>query len=365
MARPTKRIFDVHALRHNLQVIKTIAPHQTVMAMVKANAYGCGFSNVIPELEGSVEAFGVASIEEAIAIRRLGSQTNCVLLEGVFHPEEYQLASQRHFSCVIHHTQQLEWLLGTSLQKHIQVWIKVNTGMHRLGFLPEEVSHVYDMLQACPWVEPIGVMTHFACADEPNHPENALQLQRFKQISHLTPKPCYSLANSAAIISLPESHADMIRPGIMLYGISPFANKIGADLGLQPVLRLVSEITAIHVLAPHSAVGYGGTWSSDKEAVVGIIPIGYADGYPRAIEKNTPVWVNGSIVPIIGRVSMDMITVDLTMIDHPKIGDPVELWGQHVPVERIAQSANTIAYELMTKINSRVPNALGMDTSKS
>ena len=345
----------MEALLHNLKRVQQCAPQQKIMAMVKANAYGCGIEQVVPTLDGHVDLFGVASLEEAIAIRRLGINNPCVLLQGVFSPEELLIAANAGFQCVIHTPQQLSWFLNSHLTEPMRVWIKVDTGMHRLGFFPEEVADVLSTVRSCSWAAPdIGLMTHFACADDVDHPMNVVQLQQFNQLNFPDLKLTRSLANSAAILSIPEAHADVVRPGIMLYGVSPFSGQVGHDLGLIPVMRLVSEITAIHHYPPHSPVGYSGTWSSDKPSIIGVVPVGYADGYPRHIRPQTPTWVNGSIAPIVGRVSMDMMTVDLTACPNPQIGSPIELWGEHIPVEVIAQSAETIAYELLTKITSRV-----------
>lgn len=355
MSRPTRALFDSSALIHNLNRVKQCASKQKVIAMVKANAYGCRISNVVPVLDGHVYAFGVASIEEALAIRRLGAHTDCVLLQGVFSLGEYTLASEASFQCVVHHRQQLDWLLSTRTPTPISIWIKVDTGMHRLGFSPEEVPEVLQAVRNCPWVShPIGLMTHFSSADDIGDPSNASQLQLFAELNVSDIQTRRSLANSAAILSMPEAHADIVRPGIMLYGVSPFSGQNGTELGLKPVMRLVSAISAIHHYPPNAAIGYSGTWSSDKASVIGVVPVGYADGYPRHIRPNTPVWVNGTTVPVVGRVSMDMLTVDLTTCSDVKVGDPVELWGRHVPIEVIAESAGTIAYELLTKTTSRV-----------
>ena len=366
MARPTQVYCNTAALLHNLSHVQRCAPNQKIMAMVKANAYGCGIEQVVPTLDGHVDLFGVASFEEAMALRRLGINTPCVLLQGVFSPEEIPLAASAGFQCVIHHRQQLAWLIESHLTESIRVWIKVDTGMHRLGFHPHEVADVVAAVIACPWTESdIGLMTHFACADDVNHPANEVQLQHFNQLdlSQVNQsnkkefKLTRSLANSAAILSMPDAHADIVRPGIMLYGVSPFSPQVGTDLGLIPVMRLVSEITAIHHYPSHQPVGYAGAWSSDKPSIIGVVPVGYADGYPRHIQPQTPTWINESRVPIVGRVSMDMLTVDLTACPNAKIGDSVELWGENIPVEVIAESAGTIAYELITKITSRPRHA--------
>lgn len=360
MTRPTRAYCDRDALLHNLNIVKQCAPNQQIMAMVKANAYGCGVEEVVPTLDGKVTSFGVASLEEALAIRHLGVSTPCVLVQGVFSPEEYVVAVKANFQCVIHHPLQLSWLINNQLAEPIRIWVKVDTGMHRLGFLEQEVASVLAALRDCPWVSSdIGLMTHFACADEVDHSANSNQLHSFNQLTFADLRLTRSLANSAAILSMPDSHADMVRPGIMLYGVSPFPNQTGRELGLRPVMHFVSEITAIHQYPAHSPIGYSGTWSSKKPSIIGVVPVGYADGYPRHICANTPTWVNGVKTPIVGRISMDMLTVDLTNHPDAKIGSPIELWGDNIPVEEIAKSAETIGYELLTKITNRSRLGLG------
>ncbi len=322
--------------------------------MVKANAYGCGIHAVAPTLEGQVDAFGVACLEEAMVIRKIGSRTPCILFQGVFSPDEFKAVAQYQFGCVIHQPHQLRWLLDTPLESPVKLWVKVNTGMHRLGFKPDELQDVMNALQSCNWVnKDIGLMTHMACADEPERIENLQQITLFESID-IAGFTQRSMANSAAIITFPQTHGDIVRPGIMLYGVSPFANQTALDLGLVPVMRFVSAISAIHNNPPFAKVGYSGTWQSEKSSRIGIVAAGYGDGYPRHIAANTPVWVQGKEVPVVGRVSMDMLAVDLT--DHPEVqpGAAVELWGAHVLVERIAKAAGTSGYELLCQISERV-----------
>jgi len=354
VSRPTKVVIEPSALLHNLTRIKQLASGKKVIAMVKANAYGCGVPIVAPQLDGLVDGFGVACLEEAMVIRSIGCQTTCILFQGVFSPEEYITASENGFACVIHQLEQLQWLLSTPLPKPIKIWVKVNTGMHRLGFKLQDLQGVMNAIQTCSWIhKEIGLMTHLACADEPKRTENLQQIELFKQINF----PGFSqrsLANSATIISFPQAHGDVVRPGIMLYGVSPFADKTAVDLGLLPVMRFMSAISAIHNNPPSAQVGYGGTWSSEKASVIGIVAVGYGDGYPRHIKEGTPVWVGGKEAKIVGRVSMDMLAIDLTNHPDVRLGDPVELWGTHVLVERIAEAAGTIGYELLCQLSERV-----------
>ena len=355
MTRPSRIYIDATALLHNLNCVKQYAPRQKIIAMVKANAYGCGLSTVVSVLDGYVNAFGVACIEEAYELRQKGSRADCILFQGVFSADELSAAVALNLQCVVHQNRQLQWILDMPLASKIKVWIKVDTGMHRLGFDPVEVPQVIKALKACPWIDDeIGVMTHFACADEPGHEYNQYQFEKMMALAYLNGNIVRSMANSAAIMALSKTHADAVRPGLMLYGVSPFANKTGSDLGLKPVMRLTSVISAIHHYPPNEPIGYGASWKSRASSVIGIIPVGYGDGYPRCIASNTPVWINGMTVPIVGRISMDMLTVDLTGCENAAIGDAVELWGIHVPVEVVAKSAGTIPYELLCQISSRV-----------
>lgn len=355
MARPTRIEVDTDALRHNVMRVKAEAPEKQIIAMVKANAYGCGVSAVVPALDAHVDAFGVACLEEARLLRKFTKRT-CILLQGVFQKKELISLAASNFELVVHQAEQLAWILETPLPKPIRVWVKVDTGMHRLGFDIKAAEGVIAALKACPWVDNnLGVMTHLASADERDNPQNKIQIDAFNQLK-LPQEITRSISNSAAILSRPEALADVVRPGIMLYGVSPFSEQKGADLDLKPVMQFVSEITAIHTYAPGARVGYSGTWEAKRPSRIGVVAVGYGDGYPRHIRPNTPVFINGQFVPIVGRVSMDMLTVDLTDYTSAKIevGTRVELWGSNLPVERIACAASTIGYELICQISPRV-----------
>ena len=355
MTRPTSVQIDTAALLHNLARIKSYAPDSKIMAMVKANGYGCGLSFVIPTLIGHVDLFGVACFEEAMAIRWIEPSSDIMLMQGVFGADELHGVAHHGFQMVVHQKRQLDWLLTTPLSTAITVWMKVNTGMHRLGFEPNQISEVYAALQSCPWVnKPIGIMSHLACADDPASMSNQLQFDCFQKILSAMPGIMASLSNSAAMMSFPQMHFDLVRPGIMLYGVSPIAHQVGVDFGLKPVMCLESMVTSIHTYGAGARVGYGGSWETKTDSVIGVVPVGYGDGYPRHIQPGTPVWVHGYRAPIVGRVSMDMLTVDLTDCPGVREGDKVELWGNHIPIEIIAQSAGTIAYELMCQLTSRV-----------
>lgn len=354
MTRPTRIEIDTAAIRHNIALIKSYAPNQQVIAMVKADAYGCGVPVVIPVLDQDVDAFGVACLEEAKRVRSY-TQKPCILFQGVFSPDELYAVVQNQFEVVVHQRMQLNWLLETRLAESVRVWVKVDTGMHRLGFPPDEIYDVIIALKRCRWVhENIGIMTHLASADQPKNAQNQTQADVFRKISLPEGIFTQSVANSAAILSNPDILFDAVRPGIMLYGVSPFLDMDGVSIGLKPVMHFISAITAIQTCLPGESVGYGATWQANRCSRIGIVAVGYGDGYPRHIARDTSAYINGYHVPIVGRVSMDTLAVDLT--DYPAIhyGDRVELWGANLPVERIARAAGTSAYELICQVSPRV-----------
>lgn len=353
MSRPTHIYIDVSALLYNFQRVQYYAPGKKIIAMVKANAYGCGVAAIVPILEHRVAAFGVACLEEALTIRKLGSRAECILFQGIFSPEDLIYLQQYHLQCVVHHSHQIQWILAHRTKEKIKIWLKIDSGMHRLGFKPDKVEEVMRALLQCPWVECMGFMTHLACADTPNAPLNASQLQTFQDSTLSYPNMARSMANSAAIISLPQTHADIIRPGIMLYGVSPFGYISSQELGLRPVMQFVSQITAIHHYPANTPIGYGATWKSPNPSRIGVVPVGYGDGYPRHVSPQTPVWIRGHLVPIVGRISMDMLNIDLTKTPFIQEGDTVELWGKNLMVEEIARKANTLAYELLCQASQR------------
>lgn len=354
MTRPTQLVIKASALLHNVAQVKRFAPGKQIIAMVKANAYGCGIRQVTPLLEGHVDAFGVACLEEAMALHTLGIRTPCVIFQGIYHACELQTVAEHGFALVLHQAEQLKWLLATPLKQPISIWVKVNTGMHRLGFNVDELPEVVKALQHCSWVDKeLGLMTHLACADEPERIENSKQIALFQSL-RLPGFSRRSMANSAALIALPQTHEDVVRPGIMLYGVSPFANQTAFDLGLQPAVHFISAISAIHHNPPFAQVGYQASWSSLKPSIIGIVAAGYGDGYPRHIAANASVSILGKRVPIVGRVSMDTLAVDLTHHPELKLGDPVELWGSNILIEHVAKAAGTIAYELLCQTSARV-----------
>ena len=354
MSRPTRLVIDTAALTQNLKRVESLAPGKAVIAMVKANAYGCGIEKVVPALNQSVTAFGVACLEEALRVKALGIDREIILFQGVFQPAEFNLVSEQGFTVVLHHPQQLQWLINSPLPYPIKVWVKVNTGMNRLGFRIEDIAAVLSALRACRWIQhEISLMSHFACADEPNHPLNQQQISQFESLMELNFTQ-FSMANSAAIFNFPNCPGQIVRPGLMLYGSSPMADQTAAGLGLTAVLRFVSALSAINQVAAGQSIGYGATLTLNRPSTIGIVAAGYGDGYPRHVKPGCSVWINGQLAPLVGRVSMDTLAVDLTDCQGYNLGDEVELWGDHLPVEQVASWAGTNSYELLCQISERV-----------
>lgn len=356
MTRNTFMHVDPSGIEHNLNRVKQLAPHSHITAMVKANAYGCGLNKVIPIFCGQVEALGVACINEAVVIRQLGYDMPIILFQGTFSAEEYSLIDQYRFELVIHSEHQLQQFLHYKFAKPIQCWLKVDTGMHRLGIALEDVENAVKRLKDSANVtKPIGIMSHFACADVPGHALNTYQRTQFDTIhSMLGSDFIYSLSNSAAIISQPSAHYDMVRPGIMLYGGSPIKNKMAAELGLKPVTSFYSQIMSIKKISAGESVGYGAIWAAKRQSKIAVVAAGYGDGYPRHISPEAYVAVDNQTAPIVGRISMDMLVIDVTELSRISIGDKVELWGAQVPIDQVANWAGTISYELLCQFQQRV-----------
>jgi len=324
-----------------------------VAAAVKADGYGHGLVRVARALTDA-DAFAVASIEEGQALRRARVQQQILLLEGVFEAAELSCCAQHSLNIAIHHPEQVRMLELSRLDRPLRVWLKIDTGMHRLGLAPDTIPSIFQRLMDCPFVAPaIGLMSHLARADERDCDFTRQQLQVFERAVADLPGP-RSLANSAGILGWPQTHFDWVRPGIMLYGASPFVDSLAVDEDLQPVMNFRTRLISIKRLRQGDPVGYGGTWVCPEDMDVGVAAVGYGDGYPRHAPSGTPLLVNGREAALIGRVSMDMITVDLRQHPEARIGDPVVLWGEGLPVERIARAAGTISYTLMCGITARV-----------
>lgn len=352
MSRPTYLTIDLQALQHNFMKVQRFAPRQAIIAMVKANAYGHGIVQVAKALT-KADAFGVASLDEGIKLREAGIEQPIVLMEGLFNRDEVEEAANRHFTLVIHHDPHIDMLEKIKPHQTFPVWLKVNTGMHRLGMEPSEVHKAYQRLMSLKSIQkPIGFMTHFAEADAVDPVRTREQLQLFEETICAFKGP-RSLANSAAILTHSASHADWIRPGLMLYGASPLKDKIGKDHYLKPVMTLSSELIAINQVKKGRRVGYGGTFSANEDMLVGIVGVGYGDGYPQHADNGTPALVRGKICPLVGRVSMDMLAVDLRHLPDAALGDPVILWGEGLPVEWVAKGSHTTPYEILTRMTPR------------
>lgn len=350
--RRTEVSFDLAALRHNLKTLRQVAPGSRVMAAIKANGYGHGLERVARTLS-DVDGLGVACLEEAVMLREAGISTPITLLEGFFHADELPLICQHNLELVIHHVHQIEVLAQQTLSAPLRVWLKVDSGMHRLGISAGEVGVQWQRLAQIASVELIGLMTHLANADDLSDAATERQLALFSEACNDLPGK-RTIANSAGILGWPASHADWNRPGITLYGVSPFINGRAEQHGLRPVMTLRSELIAVNQLKQGDAVGYGGSWCCPEDMAVGIVAVGYGDGYPRHAVPGTPVLLNGKRVPLVGRVSMDMIAVDLRDQPEAQIGDQVVLWGEGLPVEEVAEYAATIPYELLCGVTGRV-----------
>ncbi len=352
MSRPAKVVISLSALRHNFSRIRTLVPNSKIMAIVKADAYGHGITQIAKSLEYA-DAFGVACLEEAKKIRQVNIKQRINLLEGPYDGGELSEISKLGLEIVVHDVSQIEMLEKTQLEKPIDVWLKIDTGMHRLGFFPEVVNQIMIRLQQTNNVKDIRLMTHLANANDRDSPMASQQIQCFKQISeHQNIEK--TIANSAGIIAFPDSHADWVRPGIMLYGVSPFSNSDGLQEGLKPVMTLRSKLIAVKQLKSGVPVGYGATWRCPENMLVGVVAAGYGDGYPRYAKGDASVLVNNKKVGLIGRASMDMLTVDLRSQPQAKTGDPVVLWGNGLPIEEIANHANTIPYEILCAVHKRL-----------
>ncbi|SFF31742.1 alanine racemase [Fontimonas thermophila] len=345
---------DLAALRHNLGVVRRLAPRSRVMAAVKADAYGHGAVPVARTLEAAgVDALAVACLEEAMQLRQARVQAPIALLEGVISSEEAAQAVYERLQIVVHDHWQIALLEQLPASARLSVWFKLDSGMHRLGFPLTEVPRLVETLRRHPGWSFQGWMTHLACADEPDNPFTDEQIARFEAALAGIPGP-RSIANSAGLIAWPRARTDWVRPGLALYGCSPMPGSTGAELGLKPAMRLESRIIAVREYASGEGIGYGLTYRCPERMRIGVVAIGYADGMHRAFRNGTPVLIRGRRAYLAGRVSMDMITVDLREVPDACVGDPVLLWGDALPAEEIAQWAGTLSYELFCGLTQRV-----------
>jgi alanine racemase len=352
MTRPARVRINLPALQHNFNRVNESAPASRVMAIIKANAYGHGLTRIARALPRA-DAFGVACVNEAITLREAGFDRRIVLLEGPFAADELRLISGYRLDVVLHHREQLAMLERVRLRRPLNVWLKIDTGMHRLGFAPTSVPEMVTRLDTIDYLGELRWMSHLACADDSGDDYTATQIEGFRNtVESLTGER--SLANSAAVLAWQDAHYDWVRPGIMLYGASPLRDTTALALDLQPVMTLESTLIAVNTHQKGARVGYGGDWVCPETMPVGVAAIGYGDGYPRHAPAGMPVLINGRRAQLIGRVSMDMVCVDLRGHPGAAVGASVTLWGDGLPVDEVAASAGTIGYELLCSINSRV-----------
>lgn len=344
---------NLTALKHNFFQVKKVAPNQCIWAMIKSNGYGHGLLRVAKILS-EADAFGVACIEEAMTLREAGIKTPIVVMRGFRNERELSKFVHHHLTAVIHQPDQVRLLEIHHLTSPLSVWLKIDSGMHRLGFSAEKILPVYQRLQKSISVrKPIGLMTHLADADNIDRAFTESQINYFFAITKTMKSP-KSIVNSAGLFSYPNALVDWVRPGILLYGISPFSSENGAERNLRPVMTLSAIIVAIKQCRKDDAVGYGCAWRCPETMPIGIVEIGYGDGYPRHAPNGTPTLLNKKVCPLIGRVSMDMIAIDLRSQPNARIGDEVILWGSGLPIERVAEMASTVSYELLCNVAQRV-----------
>jgi len=354
VSRLIRAVIDTQALRHNLNVIRARAGRARVIAVVKANAYGHGLASTALAIQDA-DAFAVARLEEGMSLRAAGITSRIVLLEGVFSRSQLEDAAQDNLDLVVHDARQIELLEQAGGAGRFAVWIKIDTGMNRLGFAPRDFAPALKrvrMLRSAP--RELRLMTHLACADERDGQVTRAQLAAFAatigELKHET-----SVVNSAGLFGGVAAAGDWVRPGLALYGASPFADATAADFGLRPVMTLMSTVLTVREVSRGERVGYGGAWSAPRDSRIAIIAAGYGDGVPRSFETGTPVLIKKQRAALVGRVSMDMIAVDVTGIAGIEVGTPATLWGEGLPVEEVARHAGTIPYELLCSVSQRVP----------
>ena len=341
------------ALAHNLAVVRERAPDSRVYAVVKADAYGHGLDNTVDAFSAA-DGFAVACMDEALEVQALDRHANILVLEGTFDGRELATAKAGKLEVVVHDDWQLRLLERDGAEGLRRVWAKFDSGMHRLGFPPEKAGEIRGRLAALGIGTP-GVMSHLACADEPEREDTARQMAVFADVREQFPGSPASLANSAGVLLHPDSYLDWVRPGLMLYGVSPIPERNGEDFGLRPALTLGARLLSIQDVAAGESVGYGATWQAPRDCRIGIVSIGYGDGYPWRAAAAGEVLVRGTRVPLAGRVSMDMLGVDLTGLPAAEVGDEVILWGEGLPIEEIARAVGTSPYELVCRLSRRVP----------
>ena len=350
MSRPTQAVIRIDAMRHNLARARECAPAARVWAVVKANGYGHGLANAMRAFEGA-DGLALVEFDMAVRLREAGWRRPILMLEGAFDAGDTLAAVEHRLSLVVHCGEQIEWIERCPAPARLDLLLKFNSGMNRLGFDASGLREAHARLRDCARTASLTLMTHFANSDLPGGADDALR--RFDQAcAGLAGER--STANSAAVLDVPHAHRHWIRPGIMLYGASPRADRSAAELGLRAAMRLTSRVIAVQRLAPGDAIGYGSTFVAGAPMRIGVVACGYADGYPRHAPTGTPIAVHGVRTRTLGRVAMDMLMVDLEPVPAAGVGSPVELWGEQVPIDEVAASAGTIGYELMCALAPRV-----------
>ena len=347
MTRPARVTINPQAARHNLTCVRRCAPGARVLAVIKADGYGNGICRMA-RIFDDADAFAVASIDEAVTLREAGVRKPVVLLEGPFEAVELALINELDLEVVVHTAEQIEMLRAAPPPRAL--WLKFDTGMHRLGFAPEALASVLAAARA--FGAPLRFMTHFANTHRRDDPSVVRQIERFEDLLAGIEGE-RSLANSGAVLAYPRAHAEWVRPGLMLYGVSPFDDECGSALGLEPVMTLRSRLIAVRQVRAGEAVGYGGAFVCPEDMPVGVVAYGYGDGYPRHGRTGTPILVRGVRTQIIGNCSMDMMTVDLRPVADARFGDAVTLWGADLPIEEVARASDTIPYELLCRVRMR------------
>jgi len=359
MSRHTRAIINLSHIKANYNMANQWAPKSKNMAIIKADAYGHGLVTVARALESVVPAFGVAIFDEAVELRSAGIKNNILILQGISFVEELIYASENDLWITIHNKKQLDLLLSNLQEKAINIWLKFDTGMHRLGFSESDLLNALDKIKKCAWVKnDIVISSHFSCASELNNKENSRQLELFVRTLSVLNKNNniqFSLANSPAIVNLPSASFDWNRPGLMLYGLPLFDVAHESDDRLVPAMTFESKIIGLRSVSKGEFVGYGKKWWAERESKIATVEVGYADGYPRQAKNGTPILVNGQRAKLAGVVSMDLISVDVTDIVNVCVGDLVELWGENLCANEVASYADTIGYDLISGVSQRVP----------
>ena len=354
MSRLIRAVIDTHALRHNLNTVRTRAGRAKVIAVVKANAYGHGLVSTVLALSGA-DAFAVARLEEALALRAAGIGARIILLPGVFTDGELEDAAHERLDLVVHDARQIELLERSGNAARFALWLKIDSGMNRLGFPCREFAAALARIgRLAPAARELRLLTHLSSANERDDRVTSAQLARFRAATRGLDAEV-SIANSAGLFGALELGCDWVRPGLALYGASPFEDCSAASLGLRPAMTLMSSVIAVRRVARGEAVGYGGVWVAARDSLIAIVAAGYGDGVPRSLKSGTPVLIRGVRAPLAGRVSMDMLAVDVTDLPAVEVGTPAVLWGEGLPVEEVARHAATIPYELLCSVSQRVP----------